>query len=725
MSISFTSIFHRRPHQRWLWLILGLALALGALSRWLDRPATLPTVSIEHSDAYQAQDAEVLSEVGVRVRVWKAQAAAPTVVRTTFNALPRHAALAFAVAGPLAQPIRVTVQAPGKQIPEHIELLAPNSNWQVVSLPTLEKKNGQIIVTITLSEATEKARITELFFTDITHRATARIIGRLSTAGLSFLWIALLATAAACLLEKHNGDLASSHLVFKSICLLALGGYLAFWAYFAHPRIGDTFAVALVIGSFCWLQTKAGGQRASMLWSDAQWWRPWLVIGGVGLLYLGLLHLRACDANWSWLAANRYRSWLPIDNEIPQYFARRLLDGQSPRQLCGDWLSSDRPPLQAGWILLLGPCLRPTDTALFDSMSQAMGFWLQLLWVPAVAAWLQLLGLGLRRTMGLIGLLAANAFFLINTLYVWPKLAAAGFVLGGWVLWRSASNPRPADWIWVGITAALGFLSHGGVAFSLLPLAPLLLWSGGERRWRGLFYFGVAALIVCLPWFLYQRYYEPPGNRLLKWHLAGVITPDQRGTLATLRDVYFHTPPAELLKARQANANYLCAGDWSELFNFRPQNPGNRLNEDFFFLFRSLGWWSLGWAALPFVWWRMGRNPDKRSAASLCHALLWSGASIAIWVLLLWEPNSAIIHQGSYVPLLLFFSLTVWAMSRLHGLALAGVALAACAYFAALYVAATPEMLPSKPVGMALAAAVAGLLATLCAAGWPLPVRRT
>ena len=36
----------------------------------------------------------------------------------------------------------------------------------------------------------------------------------------------------------------------------------------------------------------------------------------------------------------------------------------------------------------------------------------------------------------------------------------------------------------------------------------------------------------------YQRYDDPPGDRLIKWHLAGVSEIDDRGSLETIVDSY-------------------------------------------------------------------------------------------------------------------------------------------------------------------------------------------
>ena len=60
--------------------------------------------------------------------------------------------------------------------------------------------------------------------------------------------------------------------------------------------------------------------------------------------------------------------------------------------------------------------------------------------------------------------------------------------------------------------------------------------SGRGPRW-GRLAGGLLALVLYAPWLAYQRLYDPPGDRLLKWHLAGVtevevtMTAETRGEL--------------------------------------------------------------------------------------------------------------------------------------------------------------------------------------------------
>jgi len=73
-----------------------------------------------------------------------------------------------------------------------------------------------------------------------------------------------------------------------------------------------------------------------------------------------------------------------------------------------------------------------------------------------------------------------------------------------------------------------GMLAHSGIVFTLVPFAIVVLLSGGSGRAspRRRLAAGAGGVLI-LSWSAYQRFIDPPGNRLMKWHLAGV-DPDRR-----------------------------------------------------------------------------------------------------------------------------------------------------------------------------------------------------
>ncbi len=89
----------------------------------------------------------------------------------------------------------------------------------------------------------------------------------------------------------------------------------------------------------------------------------------------------------------------------------------------------------------------------------------------------------------------------------------------------------------LGALLALGMLAHGASIYGILPIA-IIAALRGLPSWR---WIGAAALVGFVmmgSWSAYQRYDDPPGNRLVKWHLAGVTEIDERGSLETIVDSY-------------------------------------------------------------------------------------------------------------------------------------------------------------------------------------------
>jgi hypothetical protein len=139
--------------------------------------------------------------------------------------------------------------------------------------------------------------------------------------------------------------------------LTALTGYTVFWAYFCSLRLGLAFAGAIHLGAIVyWFRRRRDFRATFFGTADSHLCRFSLVL--IGACYLGLLCLWQSDQSPEYLAANRFMPSLPSDNILPKIIADRLACGQNLKEVFGDWLSSDRPPLQTGFILLLRLPLR-------------------------------------------------------------------------------------------------------------------------------------------------------------------------------------------------------------------------------------------------------------------------------------------------------------------------------------------------------------------------------
>ncbi len=502
--------------------------------------------------------------------------------------------------------------------------------------------------------------------------------------------------------------------LFAALAVVTIASYTVFWAFFIHRLLGNGLIGAMLVAA-AMPSFRRPPDCPGCPWRDREWFVPALLMLGIGLFDVGALHLFAPDVPMSALAQQRFLREQPADNELPGLFARPLESGMDPRTYTANtWLSSDRPPLQTGWDLLLA---HPATllNANHDTATQSAGIWFQLLWIPAVWAWLRAIGERQRRVATIIAMVAASGFLFFQSVYVWPKLGGAALVLGAYVCWFLIGDEvmSPGRRLASGsVLATLGCLAHGGMAFSLLALVPFIValaWRH-RRAWRPAVMAFAAAVALVLPWLGYQKLYDPPGNRLVKMHLAGVNDVDPRGVVRALVDAYSAKSLADWGADRMANLHMITSGDWSTWWRFDFSAPDDRRDTEGHRTLFSLGWWNVGVViaaiAIGVSRWR---NMPRLAAIGrdLGLPLWWSGLTILIWATLMFMPGATVIHQGSYVPLLMLFPLGALALWRVHPALALAVALAETISFCAVWL---PEPLhwPELPVARVSVAAMAG-----------------
>jgi hypothetical protein len=446
------------------------------------------------------------------------------------------------------------------------------------------------------------------------------------------------------------------HLLVFCAAVLALGmiGYLAFWLACASYPVFGVVKVLVLAGLLGWCGVIAWRRELEYSWLPEPLLFTSLFV--VIVLALGLSDGGFTDPTST--ATARFAHGLPRDNEIPFAVANALRFGRLPSPLFGDWLASDRPPLQSGLYLLL--FLRNGIVGY-----QIVASWLQATFLFGVWAVVAAAGLGAapRRLVLLACCLLPAA--LINTLFVWPKLLAAGYLLGLFALlfaYRpSTSAQERVTGILIGGFTALAMLSHGSSAFGLIGCAVTVLVFRAWPAWRTMIHGAGALLAVYAPWMLYQRFIDPPGNRLLKWHLAGAVDIDGRSFGQTLRDSYGALSWPDYLNGRLANLEVLI-GPWPaslrDLFAFT--GGADLLRKlDFFYLAPSLHGFALAFlaalACLPLV-----AAAQRAIALRMLVAVV---ATLASFVLLMFVPGSAINHQGTYATQLLIAIFAVVVLS--------------------------------------------------------------
>jgi len=358
------------------------------------------------------------------------------------------------------------------------------------------------------------------------------------------------------------------------------------------------------------------------------------------------------------VAQNHYRC-MPIDNRIPWILAEASLKDTYKSPLFGDWLGSDRPPLQSGWIILMQPALwwLPPEAGAFASSCAAQGLWI-------VGAIVLMCGVGFKSSSIKCALSTAaiSGLVLINGIFTWPKLMSTGFLLASaGVVFQClllGQHRQRCAWSSLAIAGALaGFAMqcHGSAAFAILPLGAFLFfrnaWQLSHPRIiiRNGLAFGTCFIFLQIPWTLWQNLGDPPGDRLVKWHIGGVMSVDNRSARQTIIESYkninwekFFENKKENIKTLFMPAN-LAISPWLAL-----ENRDRALNTDFFGVFPSMSWALPAWFGLIIIWIhdRGARSKLRFEFSKFLPAILWMLTTASVWVILMFIPGSTINHQG-------------------------------------------------------------------------------
>jgi hypothetical protein len=449
----------------------------------------------------------------------------------------------------------------------------------------------------------------------------------------------------------------------------ALAGYAIFWAYFFSATAGKALSLLWILAALAAIVMIV---RRGVPRDDAV---QIALTFAVGLFYLAVLYLPGASID----AGHRFFVLRPGDNILPQIVAERLYQGLDLHRILGDWLSSDRPPLQSGIALLARPAYRLMG-AYADTGYELAGIFAQLVWVPA--AWLLCVRAGFappRRAL-VMAFLIFSGFFLYNTVYTWPKLLAAGECVAAFVFaMRWERENRDIALVLAAICAALAILAHGSAVFFIVPAFVALLVMRRLPLGRGLVMAAVAGAVLLVPWSAYQKYYDPPGDRLLKMHLAGINDVDPRPAAKAIAQAYETTPRAQIVQYKISNV-LTALGDAPVMVAATIDEPTDALS-----MWRvrereqvtvALGAVNLGWLALPW-WWSTRRDPGERRWAA---GLLWLAAITALfWCVVMWGPSATVTTHSAYVLDLLLFVALGAAIAALPGalaVAILGLAIA-------------------------------------------------
>lgn len=173
---------------------------------------------------------------------------------------------------------------------------------------------------------------------------------------------------------------------------------------------------------------------------------------------------------------------------------------------------------------------------------------------------------------------------------------------------------------------------------------------------------------------------DPPGDRLLKWHVGGSIPVDDRGVLETLLDSLREVSAADWLYGRLLNLEQIISDPMARftapvrllLADDRAAMAGHLRAVDFFHWSAGLGLVAPVLLLLPVALLLPGTRPLAAAIA----------ASLLVWAALIFDPGGAVTHQGSFFPQLAVFALVGYAASHVgwrFAAVLAGLQLVALA----------------------------------------------
>jgi hypothetical protein len=135
-------------------------------------------------------------------------------------------------------------------------------------------------------------------------------------------------------------------------------------------------------------------------------------------------------------------------------------------------------------------------------------------------------------------------------------LAAAYTIAGSSVLLGNelaSIRNRPLGLVLASALLTFGVLAHGGTMFAAIGLILLLVVLRRVPNVRSCGTALVTMTILYLPWFLYQKLADPPGDRLLKWHIAGTIPVTRQPFTSLLVENYRKLTLSQVAENKIAN----------------------------------------------------------------------------------------------------------------------------------------------------------------------------
>ena len=433
-----------------------------------------------------------------------------------------------------------------------------------------------------------------------------------------------------------GSKVTSVALTFVSVGLV---GYLAFYVYYLDRNFGVLYSFGCLVAVVVLLR-HVYTKNLGVLEEAAHYILP-VTIYSIFVIFIGYFPVFSIGGDQWMIAANRWGS-LPIDNWISKIFADQIWQGYVRRPMIGDWLSSDRGPLLTGIFLIFYP-IKSNDGVLYQVVATVFQ---SVIFLPIFLC-MQILKF--RNNRVLIFSLALSSLMIVHTLFVWPKLMSAAYLLIAYLFifvddlrFESSLFGRSAI---VGLTSCLAMLSHGGAIFALISFAIAYVGIFLHRRlqWDDL-KFMVGSLVVFIvalfPWIYYGSVIDPSYSRLAKWHFAGYVPPTSTGFLEIVQVAYSKLTMLQWFEGRVQNLKIIFDGNL--ILDLLSHGDVRGLS---FFKF-NYSMWFLGITfSLPV--WVLARCPIV--GREVLKLFIISIMTLMVWILVMFEGGTTVIHQGTFI----------------------------------------------------------------------------
>ena len=136
--------------------------------------------------------------------------------------------------------------------------------------------------------------------------------------------------------------------------------------------------------------------------------------------------------------------------------------------------------------------------------------------------------------------------------------------------------------------------------------------------------------MLLAPWIAYQRLVDPPSDRLLKWHLAGVIDVDPRSFPQAAVEEYRRIGWRVAMAARRSNLAMQFHGNWARALDL--SDVERRRRDEMEYFLRSAGL-LLPAGLLAWLTWAVRRRVPAGISGKFSRALAcWMALTWAVWL---------------------------------------------------------------------------------------------